>query len=265
MKLREIYTNCNTVLNKDGNDGYISMDRWNTLLPHVLMELIRKKCEELFTITDSNIRAESIYSSKVIQKLITSQLFDISGINPAIDGSGMWIDLPTNYLYFVSSYGQMIDQDQYSQVTNPFKKVELVTERELNVRQSNMLSPPIAENPVCVIRNDKVYFYPAGGIFNLRDFIFVRKPLTPFLDYYMDANAQTVFMDAGTSKTMTGGLEYRDGTTTGSKTSQTVELEIPDDFHPEFTDMMIEKLSLPFDDQLKLQYSMAKQQQEDKV
>ena len=72
-------------------------------------------------------------------------------------------------------------------------------------------------------------------------------------------------MEEGTdAHILTTGEEYRDGTLSGNTIiSLTKELEIPDDFHPEFQDMMIEKLSLPYDDQLKLQYSLGKQQLED--
>lgn len=250
MKLKEIKTNCETLLNKDGNDGYIDMYRWNTLLISVSMGFVRKKFAELFTITDTGMAIpKSTYSQKFIQQLV---------VEFSHKEESSYKNIPDNYLYWLNAYRE---------VDGGRKELELVTVSEKNRRLSDLLAKPIIENPICYLSAGVIYFLPKwSASYDSWDLIsYIRKPLTPFLDYYIDANLKDVFLDEDVAVRLATGEEYRDGTVnSGTKNSITQELEFPDDFHPEFQDMMIEKLSLPYDDQFKTQYAMTKQQMEDK-
>jgi hypothetical protein len=252
MKLRELYTNANTLLNKDSNDGYITMDRFNTLLPSLLFEFVRMKCEELFSITDAGqLIPKSIYSTKFINGILA--LASISYGDEGNQGA-----MPTNYLYWLKGFVTIDDGTALS-----MKEAELITHNEYVDRQTNLLARNISENPVIYMYDNKFKMLPSGTG-RVGGYYYIRKPATPFLDYYLDSNYKLQFLDVAATINLTStSSEYRDGSTTGTKTSATVELEIPEDFHPEFQDLLIEKLSLPLDDQYKNQYAMGKQAKED--
>lgn len=251
MKLSEIYTNSNTILGKDGDEGIIPLNRWNTLIPSIYFEFVKNKLEEQFTLTpEGQAIPKSVYSSKLIPSLIYRE--DLIGTNTSNDG--MWVKpAVASMMYFISING---NSGKY------YKNIELISDGDLQLRRSDMLSNDISENPVCVQRTDRIYVYPSYPVpatYPLNLF-YIKVPATPFLDYYIDANYKTQFIDAGASQVISGGAQYRDGTLSGTKTSQTVELEIPESMHPAFQDYLVQKLSLIIGDQYINQVSMAKQQ-----
>jgi hypothetical protein len=261
MKQREIYSNVKLQLNKE--DGFISITEWNTLIPSLFSEFIRMKAEELFTITRAGaLIPKSSTASKLLQQITKKTGLDFS---PSL--SFYTADLPADYLYWKYLYNTGTSRALSTEI-------ELITEDEFMERNSNILAPQIPENPVALIAENVIYTYPGSAIADdgahddlvSSEFCYVRKPATPFLDYYIDANYKTRFMDATTAgdHTLTPGEEYRDGTTNlVKKVSQTVELEIPEDFHPEFQDLVIERLAMMIDDQPKAQYGAMKQAKED--
>lgn len=253
MTLSQIYTNITSLLASDGNDGVITLDRFNVVLPSVLYELIRSKNEELEK--TKGFRG-SYLSSKILKNLVyyktnvtvTSGRFALTAA--ALDSDFLyWGDLWT-----YSAYGTQK------------RRIELVKSDELAKRLNDLIMPNLSENPVAhisrVSTTDYAYIWPTN--ITAVDIIFIRKPTTPFLDYYIDANSERQFMAASSSHTLTAGEVYRDGTTSGTKSSATVELEIPEDFHPEYQDKLLERLSMVLNDQFGVQYSLTKQQQEDR-
>jgi hypothetical protein len=241
MKLSDIYNNIKLILNK--GDGFVSMDQLNLMLPSVQIELLRNKCEELFTITDAGVAIpKSTISTKSIDRLITStsQLLTTSYI------------MVSDYLFWIGGN---------SSINSVIKPLEFITKQEYYTRKSDLLSKPIAENPILYVSGSLIYIYPYQN--NRVDISYIKVPTNPFLDYYMTAQYKLSFLDVGESKVISGGAQYRDGSTSGTKVSETVELQLPVGFHQEFQDLLLEKISLSLDDQLRTQYSMQKQDKED--
>ena len=82
-------------------------------------------------------------------------------------------------------------------------------------------------------------------------------------DYYISATDEVVYMAAGSTHAIISGETYSDGTTTGTKTSQTVELEYSVDFHSAFLNRLIGRLGLPQRDQFLMQESVMKKQEQE--
>jgi hypothetical protein len=78
---------------------------------------------------------------------------------------------------------------------------------------------------------------------------YLRYPKTPFLDYYVDANYVITYLDAYTkyiytSHLLAAGEEYRDGTTTGTVYSYTVDWEWDEDMLPQIVYMILIKAGI---------------------
>lgn len=258
MQLKEIYHNSHTILTKDGNSGLISLEKFNYLLPPVQYELIRK--ESALNEVRLQNGNEALLSLGILQDLI------IRKDSLSLAGGVAILSLAAlggNFLY----WGTMNTTGAYSGAR---RKIKLVTQAEFQNMFSNMMSMNIDENPVAYLYSEGGNYYAKVYPDNLStaDFVFIKKPTNPFLDYYMDANYKTQFMDVttGGDHTLITGEQYRDGTTyqgtaADDKESQTKELEIPEDYHQKFQDLLIQRMSLPIDEQYVNQFALAKEQQ----
>jgi hypothetical protein len=251
MTLAQIYKNGHTFLAKDGNEGLISMDRFNTFLPSWYHEFIRAKLEEQYAITpEGKVIPKGKFSTKIIDNLVRT--IEISG---TVDGNDRYF-VPTG-----STFMYWIGANTTTEYNGQLREIELISDEEFRSRRSNILSKPFSEYPAMCYRIGRLYLYPSD-ITNV-SFSYIKVPATPFLDYYMDANYDTQFLALGETKTMSGGMQYRDGTTSGAKTSQTVELEIPVGMHPAFQQYIIETLQGTLSDLNAEQLSIAKKQMEE--
>lgn len=102
------------------------------------------------------------------------------------------------------------------------RKIDLVTQLEFQERVGDYLTQPTIKNPLMKYQEGFVYVYPNVAF----DLVYMVSPEIPFLDYYYDTNRNIQYMDEGDSVTITTGMEYRDGTTSGVKESQTVEMDL---------------------------------------
>jgi len=242
MTLSTIYNNIKLILNK--GDGFVSMEQFNILLPSIQMELLRTKCEELFTITDSGLAIpKSTITTKMVSNLITSYTQTLSTYS---------INVFSDFMFWIGGTCTL---------GGKVRQLEFITKQEYYNRKFDLLSKPIAEYPILYISGSKMYVYPFSG--NAIDLSYIKTPTTPFLDYYMNSSYKLTFLTLGATQVISGGAQYRDGTVSGTKTSTTVELELPISFHQEFQDLLLEKISLSLDDQLKTQYAVSKQTKED--
>jgi hypothetical protein len=108
-----------------------------------------------------------------------------------------------------------------------FKKCDILTGEEYAERNSNSLTLPTGKSPCVVYDQTGFKFYPETPA-SIR-LMYYRKPLGLFLDWYVNANDEIIYLSVGGSHTLTTDEEYSDGTTTGTKTSKTVDFEWPDD------------------------------------
>lgn len=257
MTLAEIYKNIHTQLSKDGNTGFIPMDRFNSLLPFILYELIRKEAAT----NNMNLEHgnEELLSLQVLSDLIVFKEDFATSASIALNSS----NFTYTPLYFISAN---TSKNTGHNTTGVVRKIKFVSQKEYNASLTNMMKMNLDENPVCFIHNkvsgstfyDYLNIYPTS--INYIDMIFVKKPSDPFLDYYMDSSHKLYFLTSGQQITISGGSQYRDGTITGTKTSITQELQIPTDYHVKFQDLLLERISLAIDVQYANQFAMSKEQ-----
>lgn len=254
MLLSDIYTNSHTELSKDGNEGLISLDRLNKLWLPTLYELFREEAKLNNVILQHG--NEAILALDVFRLLIAQ--------SSATMGSYGTLDLTNTTVLGqqVLYWGVMKTNSQYN---GKKRKIRLVSIQEFNDKYNNMMSMDIDENPIAYLYGGgtgfqyaRIYPWDVGQL----DFTFIKIPATPYLDYYINSSKDTIFLDSGTSHTLTSGETYSDGTTTGTKTSKTKELDIPVDFHPKYQTMIMEKIEIALDDQFKTQFILAKEQQQ---
>lgn len=90
---------------------------------------------------------------------------------------------------------------------------------------------------------------------------YLKYPATPIFDYYVDANDVVQPLAAAATHTLTSGETGSAGQTSGTTvTSTTVELEWPVEFHWKYINLLLKRLGLTNDDQLKLQSTMIEEQ-----
>lgn len=133
-------------------------------------------------------------------------------------------------------------------------KCDVCTAKEVEERLDNSLTTPTLKHPVVEEFNDGLRFYPTTV--TSATIKYIREPNEVFLDYYWDANGNVVYMDAGTTHTISGGEVYRDGTTTGTKTSQTVEFEWGVSDQKKIFNMMLRDAGVATDRQLPYTYGV---------
>lgn len=259
MLLSEIKKNIETKLSINGNSGYISFDKFNTLLEGEYMGFVKTKIEELFITSNGAAIPKTMYSTKLLGNLIKSTWNDGVSMTGTADSNALfkkWELSTSDFMYWLAG--------EHGTPSSSPRGVELVTEVEFVNRRSNLMAKPIDENPIAFIKGGNIF---TSNNVTAPHIYYIKTPTTPFLDYYIDADSYSQTLDVGDSINLSGaetGGQYRDGTTTGTKNSTTVELEISFDFHLEFQNKLMEAIAIPIDTE-RTQYANIKQQQESAI
>jgi hypothetical protein len=154
---------------------------------------------------------------------------------------GYWLSLITNY-------------------NSKTKSIDILTDQELDDRRTNSLSLPLDEYPAAIINNNLINIYPND--ITSAEFTYLRKSLTPIYDYYIDANANEIYLQPGTSHTLEGGEIGSAGQTSGGVDSNTVELDWDELFHVAFCNEVLSRVGINLKDGMVEQYiNQAKQEQ----
>lgn len=163
--------------------------------------------------------------------------------------------LPANYLVY--------DKAVYVPSTGPSEPIDIIEIKEYYDRITNLIKPPLAVNYIAYIQSSTISFRPSKSTGNYV-FFYTRKPVTPFLDYYMNTLFELIPMEAGTNMTSITTGEYRDGTDMYNKNGAclTVELDIPEQFHIRFMERIMDRMSFKDRDQIAMQYAMLKDQED---
>jgi hypothetical protein len=155
------------------------------------------------------------------------------------------LDILGDYAYWLSLmtiYGGMT------------KSIDVITDQELDERRSNSLALDITQYPVAIINNNLINVLP-NDITNA-EFTYLRKPITPVYDYYIDANLNEIYLPAGSSHTLTSGETGSAGQTSGTTVnSNTVELDWDPIFHIEFCNEVLQRVAPHLKDAQLAQYA----------
>ena len=234
MLLKELWYNLEALANADGTDDFIGPDDFNRIVKVELLE----------------------FTSNIVKKEMS-------------EGGGRMLDylmdFATAATYQIAVPSDCLELHGVSFDTgSEVKHVKIIPKDLFSFLNENLMTPPLAYNYVAYIDNPSgvqtLIMRPSvAGTITLS---FYRKPLDPFLDYYLNANKEFVPLDDGASILITGGAQYRDGATSGTQNSITEELDIPTEYHDKFFDRMVDRLGLKTRDQLEIQYAMAKKQED---
>jgi len=104
---------------------------------------------------------------------------------------------------------------------------DLVSQMEKGDRLTNSLTVPTAKNPIVSIEGTNFVFSPTTNSYV--KVVYLKRPTDPFLDFYYDQYRNLVYLAQGATYTLGISEVYRDGTSSGTVTSQTVEFEWTED------------------------------------
>ena len=149
-----------------------------------------------------------------------------------------------------------------------FTKVDEITELELPERSSDELTKPTTEHPICIIggvvsEKSRIQVYP-NSIASV-SINYLKLPVVPFLDYYINANGLYTYLDEGaTGINVPAGAVYSDGRAGPiTVSSLTKDLEWHEHQTPIIINIILQKAGIILNDQTAIQYGIAKQTKEE--
>lgn len=240
MILSEILTYINTVLNKDKAGNSLSPQEFNVLLEAEIFNFVRDRFQEYRTAVNQGGGDDTMLSALLIDSLTAQS-------SPSL--SGGYFAAPSDMLYMEGLQGVL---------SSTIKKVELISRDELNRRFFNLLSKPLIIYPACVVVGSNIYVYPTN-MTSLK-LSYIKKPTIPVYDYYMNTNYNEVYLAASATHTLVSGEYGSAGQTSGTVTSLTVELDIPEETHLQFANYLLGKVSMR--DQNQLLYQAAQNEKQ---
>lgn len=248
MTQTEIYRYINALWNADSLGGTLNLKEYNDAQKEVNTTMFLDAVEELFAHQKAgNLNYEAVFSSKMLRQFIAPYIATLTAPLYSITISSL-----TGYAFFLKAHTQLSYQGQ-------IREIKLVDHNDFVSRQTNLMRPPIKYNPICTIDNQgyiKVLPTDASPLY----IYYLKYPATPIFDYYVDTNDVVQPLAAAATHTLTSGETGSTGQTSGTTvTSTTVELEWPVEFHWKYINILLKRLGLTNDDQLKLQATMAEE------
>lgn len=242
----QIYEFVTTILRKEKEGSALTPERFNLMLQESMWEKANdeyKKFELSQVLTDT------------LRQLKTEQQINISGTGE-YDLSGLTHDYWHPSALYYDNVGDI-------------RRIEIVTGLEWSERVTSSLLAPDYVYPICKFTRDAsgnyiIKFEPLTG-FSTVTFDYLRKPTDPFYDYYYNANDELVYLQPGASYTLQAGEEYRDGTTSGTVNSISVELPFPEGDRLDVAYMILQKLGIPVKEQMAVEYGAAREAKEDQI
>jgi len=135
--------------------------------------------------------------------------------------------------------------------------IDDLTDEEWVFRQDDELTQPSADYPIARLDSTNIYVLPLT--IDSITLLYLRNPTTPYYDYYTDANLNIEYLEADESYVLGASEVYRDGTTSGTVNSITVELEWEDLDKIKILHRILTKLGVSMDEQLVAQYATSKE------
>jgi hypothetical protein len=235
MNLNELYSYISFIANKEQSGSTFSPQEYNTNLRAINLDWFRNK----YGLPEEYMPGRPIPKEawEITQK-ITDDLhkfkvaMGINGVPPMYVNQYGVASIPSDYVHCSSWMYRIITNDGNCSYTKDYSAGEVIRDNQIPDRLSDANKMPTKYNPVCVFYSDFIQFYPEdlGSV----NFTYLRFPLTPVYDYYIDANYNTIYLPTGTTHTLLAGEVGSAGQTSGVVTSNTVELEIPEDEHIQY-------------------------------
>jgi len=242
MTLGRIYDIILTILNKEGRGNIIKPERFTYLLQKVNLDYFNQQYEKW---AGSQTISDSLSPFLVVDESVT-----FAGASVAISSLSIY---PT-YEYIHAVAARLSSDDSYCDIVTPL---------EWNEWASDVLMKGVAANPLVLIDGTNIKIDPSltGDLL----FSYLRSPATPSFDYYIDAYKNIQYLANGDEHTLGTGEVYSDGSTSGSVTGTSVELEWGEQDQVNIITMLLEHYGIKLTAPEITQYAMSKEQQQNVI
>lgn len=237
MKLDKIYEIVFYISNKDQKGSRLSPKDLNNLFHLVDITIMNKLLGIKSPIT--SITSQVIYeiNQSVTEKIKRYKVIKGHGQTVPLIATNGFAVLPTDYLYPSSL--------SYTDETDMVIEIEALSDAEYISRQGDVLAMPNADYPICNFQNNALFIKPST--INRIDFIYIRKPITAFFDYYISPTKGVIYLEEGQSYTLQSGEEapYHPTVIAGqSFSSFSKELDFNDEIHPEYIGELLKLMGI---------------------
>lgn len=224
MTLFEQWELVNYIANKDYEGNVVTPERIKQLMTVVNIDLFKVK---MGLPEDYQLGAAiSRQYLDATQRLTDETRFLKKRVPAQAVASGMFA-YPSDYFGFdAMRYDYQRNIDGAASVVP--KVVDILTEDQYSDRAENYTKRPTTKNPICVVRSNGIYVYPA--LITLVDFAYIRYPIAPVFDYVVNAGYIT---DGG------GSVQY----------------EWPEHLHMDLTRMILSYIGINLREQQLEQYA----------
>lgn len=124
-----------------------------------------------------------------------------------------------------------------------YKKIEILTVKEYAERRTNMVYKQLSDYPGALFNGNIIKVLPSN--IATAEFVYMKNPVKPVYDYYIDADLNHIYLTAGATHLLTAGETGSAGQTAGTTvTSLTVEPEWNDLYFVEFCNEVLQKVSI---------------------
>ena len=229
----DVYLTLLTAIRKDARGRSISPEEFNHVARLVNKAIFSKYYAEF---------EENVESSDTLGKFrVISEAVAIAG------GVGT---LPVNY-------HSLVGMPYYTDAGGVTRYIDLVSDLEYAKRQKDYLTQATLTHPVCRLgladanADMTIHVAPTAGI-NPIYMDYLRKPDTPYLDYYVnDTTLVYTWMAADTNMTVPSGSTARDGSVgVAVVASDTVNFEWDDDEFPMIINLFLKYVGIQLPDQI---------------
>jgi hypothetical protein len=244
MKLKDIFLYCEYIANKEQRSGSFSIDEFNRILPLSSLSVYKQKygLPEEYQINAPFSRQTYELTQKISDDLSPFKVWmGRSGTIPLSVSSNGEAIIPNNYFH-VSSIRYKRLQNVDCDTEEKFSEVEILTDAQFSSRLGKEITAPTYKNPVCTFYDGFIQFAPKNLQFV--DFVYLRKPVTPYLDYYLDTVTDSyIFVDENILNLGTGVL------------SLTTELDWAEDVHQDIINNLLSRIGINIRENQLLQYA----------
>lgn len=230
MTTKEILDYVNYICVKENSGSTLKPDQYNTILLASNINMFNRLVGEaqLLSLQSKMPFSEALFSMAALKEFHKMQSITFTTGNFNIT------TLDFDYAYWgslVTLYG------------GAYRRIELLTDKDLADRRSNMLDRQLKDYPGAIILGNTIKVYPSN--ITTADFIYMSIPNNPVFDYYIDANLNIVYLTAGATHLLAAGETGSTGQIAGQTVgSLTVELEYNQAFHIDFCNEVLQKVGV---------------------
>lgn len=203
------------------------------------------------------------YRKYELSQIITDTLIMIkASANISIGANGIY-----ELSGLISPYEYWHPSALYYDDSGTLRKIEIVTDLEYAERVTSTLLLPDSYYPIAKFfrngANEAIQFYPLTSTTAIFDYLSI--PIDPFYDYYINANDEIIYMPPSSSHLLTAGEVYRDGTSSGTVNSISVELPFPNGDKLDIAYMILQRMGIPVSEQTAVEYGLSREAKEDQI